>query len=278
MAKRSVRKVAEQTSPVAVVTGGRQGIGLACGEALAKSGFDIVVVDLVQDDQARAAVEALRGLGRNAKFVKGDIAAVGRLDSLADRIFSAFGRVDCLLNNAGVLPKARGRDLLDVTPETFDLVMNVNLRGTFFFTQAMARRMIAVLGGEHHRSIVTITSGAVGTARLDTPEYAFSKTCLSLMSQAFAARLGEYGIHTYEVRPGVIKTEMSRDVWPMYETMIEQGRFPIPRMGLPEDVAETVVALARGLVPYSSGDFFAIDGGFHVPAAGIAPRKPAAKR
>jgi 3-oxoacyl-[acyl-carrier protein] reductase len=200
-----------------------------------------------------------------------------KLGRLTEKIFAAFGTVDCLLNNAGVLPKMRGRDLLDVTPETFDLVMDVNLRGTFFFTQAIARRMVAepAVGRAHHRSIITITSGAVGSARLDSPEYAFSKTCLSLMSQAFAARLGPHGIHTYEVRPGVIKTEMSRDVWPMYDAMIEQGRFPVGRMGLPEDVGQTVATLALGSIPYSSGDFFAIDGGYHVPSAGVAPRKPA---
>ena len=260
--------------PVAVVTGGRRGIGLACAQALARAGFYIVIVDLHDDAEATSALDVIRASGREARFVRGDIAALDDLSDLSERVFAAFGTVDCLLNNAGVLPNARGRDLLDVTPDTFDLVMDVNLRGTFFFTQTMAKRMIAepAASRAHHRSIITITSGAVGTARLDTPEYAFSKTCLSLMSKAFAARLGPHGIHTYEVRPGVIKTEMSRDVWPMYDAMIEQGRFPIPRMGLPDDVGQAVASLARGAIPYSSGDFFAIDGGYHVQPAGMAAR------
>jgi NAD(P)-dependent dehydrogenase (short-subunit alcohol dehydrogenase family) len=266
-------------APKAVVTGGRRGIGKACAVALATAGFDVVIVDLVSDEDAERTMADIRNIGRRAELVIGDIAELDRLADLADRIVAAGAGLDCLVNNAGVLPDTRGRDLLDATPDTFDKVMRVNLRGTFFFTQEIAKRMIAlaVPGGETHgRSIITITSGAVGTARLDSPEYAFSKTCLSLMSQAFAARLGPHNIRTYEVRPGVIKTEMSRDVWPVYDKLIEEGRFPLGRIGLPEDVGQTVAALASGAIPHSTGDYFHIDGGYHVPIPGAA-RRPGAK-
>ena len=183
---------------------------------------------------------------------------------------------DCLVNNAGVMPKTRGGDLLDVTPENFDAVMNVNLRGTFFLTQEFAKRMIATRpeGRPVIGSIITISSGAVGKPRLDSPEYAFSKTSLSLMSQAFALRLGQYGIHTYELRPGVTKTEMSRDAWPMYDKMIADGRFPIARMGEPSDVGQAAATLASGGLAFSTGEFFNIDGGFHMPFTAVARKKP----
>lgn len=268
--------MADNDAPVAVVTGGRRGIGRACAEALADAGYDIVILDLAEDDDSASALASVRERGRRAAFVAGDIASYDGLPALADRLFATFGAVDCLVNNAGVMPKApRGRDLLDVSPETFDPVMHVNLRGTFFFTQQMARRMIAqVEGGRTQRqAIVTITSGAVGKPKLDTPEYNFSKTCLSLMSQAFAARLGPWGIHTYEIRPGVVRTEMSRDVWPMYDKMIEDGRFPIPRMALPEDIGRAAAGLATGAIPFSTGDYFHVDGGFHINLPATRRRK-----
>jgi len=254
-------------APVAVVTGGRRGIGRACAEALADAGYDIVVLDLAPDADGDATLASVRQRGVRAAFVAGDIAAYDGLPDLAGQLFAAFGAVDCLVNNAGVMPKApRGRDLLDVSPETFDPVMNVNLRGTFFFTQEMARRLIAQVesGRRQRQAIITITSGAVGKPKLDTPEYNFAKTCLSLMSQAFGARLGPWGIHTYEVRPGVTKTEMSRDVWSMYDKLIADGRFPIPRMALPEDIGRAVAGLASGAIPFSTGDYFHVDGGFHI--------------
>jgi NAD(P)-dependent dehydrogenase (short-subunit alcohol dehydrogenase family) len=257
----------DNNAPVAVVTGGRRGIGRACAEALADAGYDIVVLDLAEDADSEAALASIRERGVRTAFVSGDIAAYDGLAALGERLFAAFGAVDCLVNNAGVMPKApRGRDLLDVTPDTYDPVMTVNLRGTFFFTQEMARRMIAqVEGGRTQRqAIVTITSGAVGKPKLDTPEYNFSKTCLSLMSQAFGARLGPWGIHTYEIRPGVTKTEMSRDVWGMYDKLIADGRFPIPRMAMPEDIGRASAALASGAIPFSTGDYFHVDGGFHI--------------
>jgi NAD(P)-dependent dehydrogenase (short-subunit alcohol dehydrogenase family) len=259
--------MAGQDTPVAVVTGGRRGIGRACAEALADSGYDVVILDLAEDADSTAALASVRKRDRRAAFVAGDIADYAGLPALADRLFATFGAVDCLVNNAGVMPKApRGRDLLDVSPDTFDPVIHVNLRGTFFFTQQMARRMIAQVeaGRTQRQSIVTITSGAVGKPKLDTPEYNFSKTCLSLMSQAFGARLGPWGIHTYEIRPGVTKTEMSRDVWALYDKMIEDGRFPIPRMAMPEDIGRAAAGLASGAIPFSTGDYFHVDGGFHI--------------
>ena len=258
--------------PVAVVTGGRRGIGQACAYALAEDGFDVVVVDIVDDDTETQ--DGVKERGARAALVVGDIADIERRFELVDRIFAAFGTVDCLVNNAGVLSGTRGQDLLDVKTADFDNVMAVNLRGTFFLTQEIARRMVAEGDAKRpvERSIVTISSGAVGRARLDSPEYAFSKTCLALMSQMFALRLGKHGIRTYEIRPGINKTEMSRGAWAMYEELVAEGQFPIPRLGVPDDVAKTVSALATGALPYSTGGHVYVDGGFHIPTS-VRPRR-----
>jgi 3-oxoacyl-[acyl-carrier protein] reductase len=254
---------------VAVVTGGRRGIGRACVAALARAGFDLVLLDLVEDDETRGALAEVAAAGREGRFVAGDIADLNARSALTQRLFDCFGTIDCLVNNAGVLSNVRGGDLLDVTPENFDRVMNVNLRGTFFLTQAVAKRMVGEAEADRPvpRSIITISSGAVGRARQDSPEYAFSKTSLALMTQMFAVRLGRHGICTYDIRPGVTKTEMSRDVWPMYEQLIADGHFPIPRMALPEDVARAVATAASGGLSFNTGGHIYVDGGHHIPGA-----------
>ena len=266
-------------APVAAVTGGRRGIGRACAAALAGAGFDVVVVDLVDDADTAATLAEIRAAGRGARFVAGDIAEIDRRVALVDGIVGAFGTIDCLVNNAGVFATTRGADLLDVTPESYDRVMGVNLRGTFFLTQEVARRMVAEGDAKHpiDRSIITVTSGVVGRPRTDLPEYSFSKTGLSLMSQAFALRLGCHGIRTWEIRPGVTRSEMSRDAWGIYEKLIAEGRFPIPRIGLPEDVGRAVAMFATGTLPYSTGGHLYLDGGFHIPAP-VLPRGDAPAR
>jgi len=254
--------------PIAAVTGGRRGIGRAIAYALADSGFDVIVVDLELDDDAAETLGAIRSRGRRANFISADLALVERREALARDIFATFGTLDCLVNNAGVVPSVRRLDLLDVTPESFDRVMGINLRGTFFLTQAIARRMVAEPPAERPlRSIITITSGVVGRPRTDWPEYAFSKTGLSLMSQAFALRLASHGVRTYEIRPGVNRTSMSRDVWDSYEMLIEEGRLPLGRIGLPEDIARAAATLAAGQLSYTTGDRIYIDGGVHIPVS-----------
>ena len=254
--------------PIAAVTGGRRGIGRAIACALADAGFDIVLVDIEADADASETCEAIRVRGRRVKFLTADIARIEGRDALVEAIFAAHGTIDCLVNNAGVVPSVRRLDLLEVTPESFDRVMGINLRGTFFLTQAVAKRMVAEGVTERPlRSIVTITSGVAGKPRTDWPEYSFSKTGLSLMSQAFAIRLAPFGVRTYEIRPGVNRTSMSRDVWEAYEGVIEDGRLPLGRIGMPEDIAKAVTALATGQLAYTTGDRIYVDGGSHIPVS-----------
>ncbi|HZB38181.1 MAG TPA: 3-ketoacyl-ACP reductase [Beijerinckiaceae bacterium] len=253
-------------APVAAVTGGRQGIGRGIAFALAEAGFDVVVLDLVEDASAAETLAGICERGRKAAFVSGDIAEIERREEIADAFFAAFGTLDCLVNNAGVSVRVRG-DLLEVTPESFDRVIGINLRGTFFLTQAVAKRMVADprAPADPPRSIVTISSANTYLVGPDRAEYCFSKIALSMMTKAFALRLGEHGIRTYEIRPGIIRTAMTVVAAAKYDRLIAEGITPEARWGEPEDVGRAVATLAQGLVPFSTGDAFHIDGGLHIP-------------
>jgi len=176
-----------------------------------------------------------------------------------------MGGLDCLVNNAGVTVDRRG-DLLEATVASFDRVMNVNLRGTFFLTQAAAKRMLADMPGQGgpHRSIVVISSTNAFIAAPDRPEYTFSKTSLSMMAKMFALRLAEAGIAVYEIRPGVMRTDMTAPVAAKYERWIADGVVPQHRWGEPDDVGRTIAALASGALPFTTGEAFHVDGGLHI--------------
>jgi NAD(P)-dependent dehydrogenase (short-subunit alcohol dehydrogenase family) len=254
-------------APIAFVTGARRGIGRGIAYALADAGFDVVANDLVDDAATRDTLAGLAAKGRRAAFVPGSIADLAGHARVVDAAFGAFGTIDCLVNNAGIQVKVRG-DLLDVTPESFDEIVGVNLRGTFFLTQAVAKAMLADrrAPGDPLRSIITISSA---NARLVSPnraEYCFAKTGLAMMSQLFALRLAAAGIACYEVRPGIIRTDMTAAAKDRYDKLIADGLTPIRRWGEPEDVGRAVAALASGALPFSTGDAVYVDGGLHIRA------------
>lgn len=250
---------------VAIVTGARRGIGRAIAYAMAEAGFDMTIVDVESDAAARETEGGLRERGARAIFLQADIADLRMHPTIVERSYAAFGRLDCLVNNAGVQVKQRG-DLLDVTPESFDRVMGINLRGTFFLTQAAARRMIADPPADPpgHRSIITISSANAFLVAPDRPEYGFSKTSLSMMTKMFAAKLGPHAIAAYEVQPGIIRTDMTAVVREKYDRLIADGLTPIARWGEPADVGRTVATLAAGAMPFSTGATFHVDGGLHI--------------
>ncbi|MCC7045376.1 MAG: 3-ketoacyl-ACP reductase [Alphaproteobacteria bacterium] len=252
-------------NPVALVTGGRRGIGAAIAQALSGRGFDVAVVDLERDEAAERTVATIKALGRRAIFAAGDIRDIASHGAMLDKVWAEFGTLDCLVNNAGVQVKTRG-DLLDVTPASFDHLLGVNLRGTFFLTQAAARRMTAESRGpdEPHRSIVTISSVNAVKASINRGEYCVSKAGLTMMNKLFALRLAEHAIHCYEIRPGVIATEMTAPAKEHYDKQMAEGVFPIARWGQPDDIAGAVATLATGAVPFSTGAAFPIDGGLHI--------------
>jgi NAD(P)-dependent dehydrogenase (short-subunit alcohol dehydrogenase family) len=254
-------------APIAFVTGARRGIGRGIAQALADAGFDVVVNDLLDDAATRETLAAIGAKGRRAVFVQGSIADLPAHAELVAAAFGAFGTVDCLVNNAGIQVKVRG-DLLDVTPESFDEILAVNLRGTFFLTQAVAKRMLAERRspGDPPRSIVTISSANARLVSLNRAEYCFAKTGLAMLSQLFALRLAEADVACYEVRPGVIRTDMTAVAKDRYDKLIAEGLTPIRRWGEPEDVGRTVAALAQRSLPFNTGDAFHVDGGLHIKA------------
>ncbi|HQR10162.1 MAG TPA: 3-ketoacyl-ACP reductase [Casimicrobiaceae bacterium] len=252
-------------SAFALVTGARRGIGRGIAWALAEQGFDIVANDLVDDADTRAMMDGIASRGRRAAFLAHDVADVAGHATFVDRAFAAFGTIDCLVSNAGIQVKVRG-DLLDVTPESFDEVVRVNLRGTFFLTQAVARRMLAQdrATSEPPRSLITISSTNARTVGPNHAEYCVAKSGLAMLNQLFAQRLATQDIMCYEIRPGIIRTGMTAGAFDRYDALIKDGVTPIRRWGEPADVGATVAALARRLLPFSTGDAFNVDGGLHM--------------
>jgi NAD(P)-dependent dehydrogenase (short-subunit alcohol dehydrogenase family) len=248
------------TRPVALVTGARRGIGRAIALGLAQSGFDVALADLTLSDELRSAAAQVAGLGVRGVALKGDLADLGSHAPLLDAAEQALGRIDCLVNNAGVSVLSRG-DLLDVTPEAYDHCLDINTRGTFFLTQAFAKRLLSSGAGAHHRSIVTITSSNAQAVSIQRGEYCVSKAALSMVSSLFAVRLGGQGIGVYEVVPGLVETEMSLASKARYDAEIERGWLVNPRWGRPEEVAKVVATLAQGLLPYTVGQAIKVDGG-----------------
>jgi NAD(P)-dependent dehydrogenase (short-subunit alcohol dehydrogenase family) len=250
---------------VAVVTGARRGIGRGIACALASAGFDLALIDLVEDEASRDTVEETRRRGAMTRFIRGDIAALEEHERLLDAVYDGFKTIDCLVNNAGVSVTHRG-DVLDVTPESFDRVVGINLRGTFFFTQAAARRMLAERRADDlpPRAIVTISSINAWLVGPDRAEYCIAKTGLTMMTKIFALRLAPHCIHTYEIRPGVIATDMTAVAKPKYDKLIGEGLSPIRRWGHPDDIGAAVAALARNALPFATGDAYHIDGGMHI--------------
>ncbi len=251
------------TRPVAMVTGARRGIGRAIALRLAGAGFDLAPVDLALGDDLQSVADQAAALGGNAVPLAADIADVAGHERLLDAAEGALGPLHCLVNNAGVSVRVRG-DLLDVTPEAWDHCLDVNTRGSFFLTQAFARRLLAREPsgpGAPHRSIVTITSTNAQAVSITRGEYCVSKAALSMVSQLFAVRLGEAGIGVYEVMPGLIETEMSAVSKPRYDAEVKRGWLVQPRWGRPDEVGQVVATLAQGLLPYTVGQAIRVDGG-----------------
>jgi NAD(P)-dependent dehydrogenase (short-subunit alcohol dehydrogenase family) len=255
--------MAGRTRPVALVTGARRGMGAAISIALARQGYDILAVDREMDgahDVGRAVVEA----GGDFDFRLCDLADPGKLAPLADWAWTIGAGVEAVVNNAGVGSLVRG-DLLDLAPESWDRALAVNTRAPFFLTQALAKRMVTADAPQRgRRGIVFITSVNAALASEDRADYSASKAALSMVARCFALRLAEDGIPVFEVRPGVIRTDMTAPVAERYTRRIAEGLSPIRRWGEPEDVARAVTGLLSGAIPFSTGDAFHVDGGLHI--------------
>ncbi len=247
---------------IALVTGGSRGIGYGIAKYLANAGFDLAINGLRPESVVGDALDGLRNLGAAVIYCPGDVAVGEARAALLERVKSHFGRLNVLVNNAGVAPNER-RDILEATEESFDHVLSTNLRGPYFLTQAAANWLVSQKreNPDFEGCIVTVSSISATVASVNRGDYCVSKAGLNMMTQLFAARLGEFDIPVYEVRPGVIKTDMTAGVTDKYDRLIADGLTVQPRWGLPDDVGRAVAALARGDFPYSTGQVILVDGG-----------------
>jgi 3-oxoacyl-[acyl-carrier protein] reductase len=263
-----------QDRRTAIVTGASRGIGRAIAVELGRLGFNVAINYNSNAAAAEEAAGIVKDAGGQALIVQADIASRDDHRKLVDAAESSFGPVHLLVNNAGVAPKVRA-DLLDMGEESWDYVLDTNLKGPFFLTQLVANRMIAAKPRDGHhaafqgtfRGIVNIASISSYTASVNRGEYCVAKAGISMMTRVYAARLAAHGINVYEVRPGVIATDMTGAVKAKYDKLIiedERGIQPIRRWGQPEDVAHAVAAIAEGRLPYSTGEVINVDGGFHL--------------
>lgn len=251
--------------PVALVTGGSRGIGRGISLALGKSGYLVVVNYERNLDAAQATHNEIESAGGEADILQGNVGEPAHRDLMVNYILDTYGRIDLLVNNAGIAPKVRA-DILESTEDSFDHLLKVNLKGPFFLTQRVANTMVNLIANKtiDHAAIVNISSISAYTASVNRGDYCISKAGISMMTQLFAARLAAHNINVYEIRPGIIETDMTAGVKEKYDKLIAAGLTPIQRWGKPEDVGRAVAMIARGDLPFSTGEVINVDGGFHM--------------
>ena len=252
---------------IALVTGGSRGIGFGIAEKLAAENWDIIINGVRPEEAVAEPLAALRRHGVRVGYARGDVgSAEGRTAIIEAARTFAGGSINLLVNNAGVAPKVRA-DLLETSEESYDFVVNTNLKGVFFLTQAFARDMVAAkkTSSDFQATIVNITSISATVVSVNRGEYCIAKAGFGMLTQLFATRLGSEGIPVYEVRPGVIKTDMTAGVTEKYDKLIAGGLCVQPRWGYPADIGKSVAALARGDFPFSTGQVVMVDGGLTIP-------------
>lgn len=248
--------------PIALITGGTRGIGFGIAENLARKGFDLALNGMRPEEDVAEVLESLRELGAQVIYTPGSIADCAARERMMGAVKSHFGRLNWLVNNAGVAPKQR-LDLLETTEESFDYVVKTNLGGAFFLSQLAARWLVEQKRADCGFSggIINISSISATVASVNRGEYCIAKAGLSMTTQLFAVRLGEHDLPVYEVRPGVTKTDMTSAVSEKYDRLIADGLCVTRRWGFPEDVGKAVGALATSQFPYSTGQVIMVDGG-----------------
>jgi len=251
---------------VALITGGSRGIGFGIAKELARNNFDMVIMGLRLKDQVSDALQELNELGADVLYCQGNVALKKDRDKVIQESISHFNRLNVLVNNAGMAPRQR-EDILKTTEKSYMEVLDTNLKGPFFLTQAVAGWMIDQKKRirTYEGCIINISSVSAVMASIDRSEYCISKAGVSMATKLFATRLGEFDIPVYEVRPGVIRTDMTAGVVDMYDQRIADGLCVTSRWGYPEDIGMAVAALASGQFPYATGQVMMVDGGLTIP-------------
>ena len=251
---------------VALITGAGRGIGLGIARCLAADGCDIVVCDVHEQDAMAPVIEELHELGAEVLYCLADVSDPDARGAMLAQVRQRFGSLNALVNNAGVAPKVRA-DVLEATEESYERVMRINLQGPYFLTQAAARWMVQQRQQDagFQGCIVNISSISATVASPSRGEYCISKAGVSMATKLWAARLGEFNVPVYEIRPGVIKTDMTRPVTEKYDKLIAEGLCVQARWGMPEDIGRAVAMLVRGDLAYSTGQVIMVDGGLTLP-------------
>jgi len=246
----------------ALITGGSRGIGFGIAECLAKDGFDLAINGVRDESNVKEALDKLRSYGINVIYCQGDISNQKSRKSIIEKVKEEFGQLNVMVNNAGVAPKERN-DILVASEESFDYVIGTNLKGTYFLTQLAANWLVEQKQRDENfiGCIINVTSVSSTVASTNRGEYCIAKAGLSMVTQLYAARLGEYQIPVYEIRPGVIATDMTAGVKEKYDKMFSEGLAVQKRWGVPEDIGKAAAGLARGDFPYSTGQVIMVDGG-----------------
>ncbi len=250
---------------VALVTGGSRGIGRGIAIGLGQVGWTVIVNYRGNAEAAAECIQLVEDVGGTAVSMQADVGRSADRDALVEKILVDFGRIDLLVNNAGMAPRQR-MDILEMTEDSYDEVMGVNLKGPFFLTQTVARNMLELRndGVIEGGAIINIGSMSAYVASISRAEYCVSKAGMGMMTKLFADRLANDNINVYEIRPGIIATDMTSVVTAKYDALIAEGLTPIRRWGQPDDVAKICVAIAEGYLPFSTGEVINVDGGIHI--------------
>ena len=251
---------------VALITGGTRGIGFGIAKCLAKDGFDLALNGVRDKSLLDVPLRELSDFGAKVIYCRGDIASSKERSSILNEIKSHYGRLNVLVNNAGVAPRKR-KDILESTEEDFEFVIKTNLQGTYFLSQAVSNWMIEQKKADpgFQSCIINISSISATVVSVNRGEYCIAKAGISMCTQLFAVRLGEFNIPVFEIRPGVIATDMTAGAKDKYDKLIEEGLCVQKRWGVPNDVGLAVAALVRGDFPYSTGQVIMVDGGLTIP-------------
>ena len=250
---------------VAVVTGATRGIGYGIALQMVKDGYAIAIFDILELKKVEEKIKELKEEGQPVLYFQGDLSQSGDHNNFCKQVMKEYGRIDFLINNAGIAPRIR-MDILETTEKSFDFVLDVNLKGTFFLTQAVANIMVQQVeeNSDFKPKIINIGSLSSYTSSPSRGEYCISKAGVSMITKLFADRLSEFRINVYEIRPGIIYTDMTKVVRDKYDKLISEGLTPIKRWGYPQDIAQAVSVFCSGKLNFSTGEVINIDGGFHL--------------
>jgi NAD(P)-dependent dehydrogenase (short-subunit alcohol dehydrogenase family) len=248
-------------NPLALITGGQQGIGLGIAQALHAEGFRLAIASRSAPTDSTVQ-QTLQTLGPEARYYQHDLSNVAAIPVLLDAIEAQQGPLDALIQNAGVAAKVRG-DMLDITPENFDWILGINLTGAFFLAQQVAKRMLSTTS-HHYRSITFVTSVSAQMASPERADYCISKAAAGMAAQTLALRLAPHGIGVFELRPGIIETGMTASVKDKYTARIEGGLVPAGRWGQPSDIGQAVLPLVTGQMAFATGAVIPVDGGLSI--------------